>query len=73
MRTKRPTNEKTALRAFEERKTNVAKLLKRIAAEVETFDKAGSSKPGGHDWAYAGTMAHVEEQLVNVLRSLGGK
>lgn len=54
-----------ALAKYDERKAEIQKLLKQIAAGLEQHDK-NASISGGHHWGHVGDLGHIVGVLAEV-------
>lgn len=61
-----------ALLNYEDRKEEIQKLLKEIAAGLEEHDRKASLS-GGHHWGHVGDLNQVAEELSDIRNKLMGK
>jgi hypothetical protein len=67
--TKRTTQ--TAAACYAERHAECLDLLARIAHQLAKHQKEQAAAPA--DWGFSGDLGHVNEELANVLASLGDR
>ena len=58
------TKKTTAREAYQQRQKNIARLLKRINAELEAHARRAAGEPA--DWGYTGDLGFVQEKLVEI-------
>jgi hypothetical protein len=62
---------KTAAAAYSQKTVNAQDLLKRIATRLAEHQTRQAAEP--HDWGYVGDIGHINEELAQVLASLGDR
>ena len=62
---------KTAAAAYSQKTATAQDLLKRIAARLAEHQTRQAAEPG--DWGYVGDIGHINEELAQVLASLGDR
>jgi len=58
----------TACELYDERRQDIARLLKRIEGELDVHKAGAKTHPT--DWSYPGALGHVREKLVETLAFL---
>ena len=62
---------KTAAAAYSQKTVNAQDLLKRIATRLADHQTRQAAEPS--DWGYVGDIGHINEELAQVLASLGDR
>ena len=62
---------KTAAAAYSQNATTAQDLLKRIATRLAEHQTRQAAEP--RDWGYVGDLGHINEELAQVLASLGDR
>ena len=70
-KTKSPATKQTAAARYAEAQAEAQDLLKRLATRLAADQQEQASAPA--DWGYVGSLAHVNEQLAQVLAFLGDR
>jgi len=66
-----PTTTQTAATAYNQKIAIAQDLLKRIATRLAEHQEQQAAEP--RDWGYVGDIAHINEELAQVLASLGDR
>ena len=62
------TNEPTAQQTYEQRRSDIARVLDWLDLELDRHGTDAKAKP--NDWGYAGDLGHVREKLIETLAFL---
>ena len=69
MDTKRSVEPATAAEAYRQRKQTVDTLLEELHGKLDAHAQRAAREPG--NWGYAGSLAHVEEVLRDLVAFMG--
>jgi hypothetical protein len=56
---------RNALKEYEQKQAEIAKLLKQITAGMQKHDRDASCQ-GGHNWCHVGDLASIAETLTGI-------
>jgi hypothetical protein len=66
-----PTPAQTAATAYTQKAATTKSLLERIAIRLSEHGTRQAAEP--RDWGYVGDLGHINEELAQVLASLGDR